>query len=88
MEVSKFWTKTKVITILVILFIIGLIVGGVYLYRTNMAKKYKELEANNVSNKYEYSRKYEQLVLRLYNQEIITTSRFNELMKGRYNYSF
>ena len=49
----------------------------------NFNKKYKELEANNVSNKYEYSRKYEQLVLRLYNQEIITTSRFNELMKGR-----
>lgn len=30
----------------------------------------------------EYSRKYEQLTLRLLNQELITESRFNELMRG------
>ena len=33
MEVSKFWTKTKIIILLVLLAVIGIIVGSIFLYR-------------------------------------------------------
>ena len=44
MEVTKFWTKTKVLILLAILLVVGLIVGGIYLKRNNLKKEYKELE--------------------------------------------
>ena len=46
----------------------------------NYNKHFKDDEYNNLENKIEKPRKYEQLVLRLYSQNIITESRFNELM--------
>lgn len=46
----------------------------------NFNKKYKVAELENKDS--EISKKYEQLTNRLYAQEIITFSRFNELMKG------
>ena len=54
MEVSKFWTKTKLIVLGVILGIIGIIVLSVFLYRNNMKKKYMALEPkfNNSINNY------------------------------------
>ena len=54
MEVSKFWTKTKIIVLLVILGIIGIVVGSIFLYRYNMKKKYMALEPkfNNSINNY------------------------------------
>lgn len=53
MEVTKFWTKTRIILIIISLLVIGGIIGGIFLYRKNMAKKYKELEpkfSNAASN--------------------------------------
>ena len=44
MEVTKFWTKARVIAILVFLAIVGIIVGCVFLYRNKMAKEYQKLE--------------------------------------------
>lgn len=54
MEVSKFWTKTKIIILISILALIGLIVLSVFLYRNNMRKKYMALEPkfNNSINNY------------------------------------
>lgn len=46
----------------------------------NYNKLYKDEEYNNLDHKIEIPRKYEQLVLRLYSQKMITESRFNELM--------
>ena len=37
-------TKTKIIIILVTLFLIGIIIGAIFIYRGIMAKKYRELE--------------------------------------------
>lgn len=48
----------------------------------NYNKLYKDAEINNVDKQNEIPRKYEQLVLRLYSQNLITQSRFNELMEG------
>ena len=48
----------------------------------NYNKLYKDDEINNVDKQNEIPRKYEQLVLRLYSQNLITQSRFNELMEG------
>ena len=47
----------------------------------NFNKNYKEYEANNFDKNSESPRKYEQLVLRLHAQNIITQSRYNELME-------
>jgi len=47
----------------------------------NYNKYYKEEENDIASNYKESPRKYEQLVLRLYTQKVITQSRFNELME-------
>ena len=47
----------------------------------NFNKKYKDEEYNNIEKQKEFPRKYEQLVLRLYSQNIITQSRYNELME-------
>ena len=44
MEVSKFWTKTKIIVLISILVVIGIIVGSIFLYRNSMRKKYQALE--------------------------------------------
>ena len=54
MEVSKFWTKTKIIVLAVILGIIGIIVGSIFLYRHSLKKKYMALEPkfNNSINNY------------------------------------
>ncbi len=54
MEVSKFWTRTKIIVLLVILGVIGIVVGSVFLYRNSMKKKYMALEPkfNNTINNY------------------------------------
>ena len=54
MEVSKFWTKTKLIVLGVILAVIGIIVLSVFLYRNSMKKKYMALEPkfNNSINNY------------------------------------
>ena len=38
MEVSKFWTKTKIIVLISILVVIGIIVGSIFLYRNSMRK--------------------------------------------------
>ena len=48
----------------------------------NYNKLYKDAEIYNVDKQNEIPRKYEQLVLRLYSQNLITQSRFNELMEG------
>ena len=53
MEVQKFWTKTKVIILLILLLIIGLIIGGIFLRRHYLKKEYIKLESfinNNVDN--------------------------------------
>ena len=47
-----------------------------------IVENYKEEEYNNVDKQAEMPRKYEQLVLRLYAQNVITKSRYNELMDG------
>lgn len=47
----------------------------------NYNKLYKDGEINNIDKQNETPRKYEQLVLRLYSQNIITQSRFYELME-------
>lgn len=47
----------------------------------NYNKLYKADELKNIDKQTESPRKYEQLVLRLYTQNIITKSRFNELME-------
>ena len=54
MEVSKFWTKTKIIVLLSILVIIGIVVGSIFLYRNSLKKKYISLESkfNNSINNY------------------------------------
>ena len=54
MEVSKFWTKTKIIILLVVLAVIGIIIGSIFLYRNSMKKKYMALEPkfNNSINNY------------------------------------
>ena len=54
MEITKFWTKTKIIVLAVILGIIGIIVGAVFIYRGSMKKKYMALEPkfNNSINNY------------------------------------
>lgn len=44
MEVTKFWTKTKIILLISTILLIGAIVGIVFLYRNSMAKKYQALE--------------------------------------------
>ena len=48
----------------------------------NYNKKYKNEEYNNLDQLYELPRMYEQLVLRLSAQNVISQSRFNELMEG------
>ena len=54
MEVSKFWTKTKIIVLISILVVIGIIVGSIFLYRNSMRKKYQALEPkfNNAVKNY------------------------------------
>ena len=54
MEVSKFWTKTKIIVLIVILAIIGIVASSVFIYRFSMKKKYMALETkfNNSINNY------------------------------------
>lgn len=52
----------------------------------NYNKNLKKEEYNCSLNNFEVAKKYEQLALRLLNQEIITKSRFDELMKGWYHY--
>ena len=47
----------------------------------NYNKYYKDDEFMNSNMRKEFPRRYEQLVLRLYSQNIITESRFNELME-------
>ena len=44
MEVTKFWTKTKVIILLVLLAIIGAIVGFIFYRRGKLKKEYMEIE--------------------------------------------
>lgn len=44
MEVTKFWTKTKVIILLVLLAIIGAIVGFIFYRRAKLKEEYIELE--------------------------------------------
>lgn len=48
----------------------------------NYNKKYKDEECHNFDKQSELPRMYEQLVLRLFTQNAITQSRFNELMEG------
>lgn len=48
----------------------------------NYNKKYKNEEFNNFGKQSELPRMYEQLVLRLFTQKVITKSKFNELMDG------
>ena len=47
----------------------------------NFNKYYKYEEDSNSSENTELPRKYEQLVLRLQSQNVITQSRYNELME-------
>ena len=54
MEVTKFWTKTKIIILAAIVGVIGIIIGSIFLYRNSMKKKYQALEPkfNNSINNY------------------------------------
>ena len=54
MEEEKFWTKTKLIIIGIVLVVILLIVGAIFLHRYNMKKKYIVLESqiNNSAPNY------------------------------------
>ena len=54
MEVTKFWTKTKIIILAVIVAIIAIIVASILLYRNSLKKKYQALEPkfNNSINNY------------------------------------
>lgn len=54
MEVTKFWTKTKIIILLVVLVIIGIIVG-IYLFnRSKLKKEYMKLERQFTNATYNY----------------------------------
>ena len=48
----------------------------------NYNKNFKDEEIHNAYNQTELPRKYEQLVLRLFTQNLITQSRYNELMEN------
>lgn len=53
MEVTKFWTKTKIIILISLLLIIALIVSIIFIRRSILKKEYIKLESfinNNVSN--------------------------------------
>lgn len=54
MEVTKFWTKTKIIILASLVGIIGIIIGSIFIYRGSMKKKYQALEPkfNNSINNY------------------------------------
>lgn len=49
MEVSKFWTKTKIIILVTILVIIGIIVAAIFINRARLKKEYIKLE-NRITN--------------------------------------
>lgn len=49
MEVSKFWTKTKIIILITVLVVIGLIVGIIFINRARLKKEYIKLE-NRITN--------------------------------------
>lgn len=54
MEVTKFWTKTKIIILSVLVAIIAITVVSIIVYRNNLKKKYMALETkfNNSINNY------------------------------------
>ena len=44
MEVTKFWTKTKIIILCAIFLVIIGIVAGIFIHRAQLKKTYKKLE--------------------------------------------
>ena len=54
MEVTKFWTKPRIIFLSILIGIIGIIVGIVFLNRAKLKKQYMKIESQINRNAFNY----------------------------------